>query len=300
MRRRQQGLTLIELMIAMTLGMGVALAAAALLNAAKSSYLAVNDNAQVQESGRYALDLIARSLRQANYVPHDDPVFLQADLGSMSPGVHGLDNARLNERSPDISAPSANPAAHGSDVLAIRFFGSGHRGQADGSMLNCAGFAVAGPARDNSGADLEEARGWSIFYVAPDSNGEPELRCKYQTQRDGWSAAAVVRGVESFQVLYGVRNGDGLDYLNAARMSARWNEVVAVRIALLIRGERNVREAGSPVLHPLFGPGYRNAADVGVAVDEAALAPNLQGRIRKVFETTVHLRNPASPEMTDR
>lgn len=142
MRRYQQGLTLIELMIAMALGTGVVLAAVALMQAARSTYLSVADSAQVQENGRYALDLIARSVRQANYVPQDNPTFQRDGLGVLEPGIFGIDNARVGEHSSGLSSPSANLDAHGSDLLAIRFFGSGPANRPDNDMLNCAGFAV--------------------------------------------------------------------------------------------------------------------------------------------------------------
>jgi len=294
MRRHQQGLTLIELMIAMALGMGVVLAAVALMQAARSTYLSVADSAQVQENGRYALDLIARTVRQANYVPQDNPAFLRNDLSGLEPGVFGIDNARVSEHSTGLSSPSANRDAHGSDLLAIRFFGSGPRNQPDNDMLNCAGFAVPGPNGATSLSDLEEVRGQSIFYVAPDSAGEPELRCKYFTRDGGWSAAAIVRGVESFQVLYGVRStGSELDYVNATRIGTRWRDVAAVRIALLARGERNSRDGGAAVVHRLFGAGYQDGGDAGAMIDETRLAPAVQQRIRKVFQTTIWLRNSA-------
>ena len=294
MRRHQQGLTLIELMIAMALGMGVVLAAVALMQAARSTYLSVADSAQIQENGRYALDLIARTVRQANYVPQDNPAFLRNDLSGLEPGVFGIDNARVSEHSTGLSSPSANRDAHGSDLLAIRFFGSGPRNQPDNDMLNCAGFAVPGPNGATSLSDLEEVRGQSIFYVAPDSTGEPELRCKYFTRDGGWSAAAIVRGVESFQVLYGVRStGSELDYVNATRIGTRWRDVAAVRIALLARGERNSRDGGAPVVHRLFGAGYQDGGDAGAMIDETRLAPAVRQRIRKVFQTTIWLRNSA-------
>ncbi len=294
MRRHQQGLTLIELMIAMALGMGVVLAAVALMQAARSTYLSVADSAQVQENGRYALDLIARTVRQANYVPQDNPAFLRNDLSGLEPGVFGIDNARVSEHSTGLSSPSANRDAHGSDLLAIRFFGSGPRNQPDNDMLNCAGFAVPGPNGATSLSDLEEVRGQSIFYVAPDSTGEPELRCKYFTRDGGWSAAAIVRGVESFQVLYGVRSaGSELDYVNATRIGTRWRDVAAVRIALLARGERNSRDGGAAVVHRLFGAGYQDGGDAGAMIDETRLAPAVRQRIRKVFQTTIWLRNSA-------
>jgi type IV pilus assembly protein PilW len=294
MHRYQQGLTLIELMIAMALGMGVVLAAVALMQAARSTYLSVADSAQVQENGRYALDLIARSVRQANYVPQDNPAFLRSDLDGLEPGVFGIDNAKVGEHSTGLSSPSANRDARGSDLLVIRFVGSGPRNQPDNDMLNCAGFAVPGPNGAATLADLEEARGQSIFYVTPDSTGEPELRCKYLARDGGWSAAAIVRGIESFQVLYGVRNiGGDLDYVNASRIGTRWRDVAAVRIALLARGERNVRDDGAPVVHRLFGAAYQDSHDVGTVVDEASLAAPLQQRMRKLFQTTVWLRNRA-------
>lgn len=294
MHRRQEGLTLIELMIAMALGMDVVLAAIALMQAARSTYLSVADSAQVQENGRYALDLIARSVRQANYVPQDNPTFLRNDLGGLEPGVFGIDNARVSEHSAGLSSPTANRDAHGSDLLAIRFFGSGPRNQPDNDMLNCAGFAVPGPNGATSLSDLEEVRGQSIFYVTPDSTGEPELRCKYFTRDGGWSAAAIVRGIESFQVLYGVRNAGGeLDYVNATRIGGRWRDVAAVRIALLGRGERNVRNDGAPSVHRLFGATYQDGPDVGAVIDETELPAPLQQRMRKLFQTTVWLRNSA-------
>jgi type IV pilus assembly protein PilW len=294
MRPHQQGLTLIELMIAMALGMGVVLAAVALMQAARSTYLSVADSAQVQENGRYALDLIARTVRQANYVPQDNPAFLRNDLSGLEPGVFGIDNARVSEHSTGLSSPSANRDAHGSDLLAIRFFGSGPRNQPDNDMLNCAGFAVPGPNGATSLSDLEEVRGQSIFYVAPDSTGEPELRCKYFTRDGGWSAAAIVRGVESFQVLYGVRSaGSELDYVNATRIGTRWHDVAAVRIALLARGERNSRDGGAAVVHRLFGAAYQDGGDAGAMIDETRLAPAVRQRIRKVFQTTIWLRNSA-------
>lgn len=294
MHRYQQGLTLIELMIAMALGTGVVLAAVALMQAARSTYLSVADSAQVQENGRYALDLIERSVRQANYVPQDNPAFLSSGLEALEPGIFGIDNARVDEHSNGVSSQSANRDAHGSDLLAIRFFGSGPRNRPDNDMLNCAGFAVPGPDSATALSDFEMMRGQSIFYVAPDGTNEPELRCKYLARDGGWSAAAIVRGVESFQVLYGLRNNGGdLDYVSATRVGERWREVAAVRIALLMHGERNIRDGGTPIVHRLFGAAYQDSQDVGAAIDEAKLRAPMQQRMRKLFQTTIRLRNSA-------
>lgn len=156
-------------MISMALGMGVALASLALLNAAKSSYVAVSDGALMQDTGRYALDVLSRAIRQANFVPYDLPAFsafTELDLKEFSPGVIGLDNARLANHTAALTTPIANIANHGSDVLAIRYFGYGASNKADGSILNCAGFAVAAPASAaalSSAAAADDERGWSAM-----------------------------------------------------------------------------------------------------------------------------------------
>src|SRR5450830_25846 len=298
-RRRQQGLSLIELMIAMALGMGVALAALALFNAARASYIAVSEGAMVQDSGRFALDVIARAVRQANYLPHDNPVslaLLALETTLLAPGVSGLDNSRLTSNTSALSAPQSNVANHGSDVLAVRYFGSGAHNKADGSIVNCAGVAIAAPATANVVATVDGAeaeRSWSIFYVAADSSGEPELRCKFPTRKGGWDSVALARGVEAFQVLYGVADaGDGVvtQYRNAAQMSPlQWRQVGAVRVALLVRGEQDGGSDAPDADYALFGAGYRNGLDPGVTISEF----KQPRRLRKLYQSTIQLRNAA-------
>ncbi|MEG1833905.1 MAG: PilW family protein [Burkholderiaceae bacterium] len=65
--RRSRGLTLVELLIAMTIGLGVLAAIAALYLNARASWR-VNDNlARVQDSGRFALGFLSQDLRMAGY-----------------------------------------------------------------------------------------------------------------------------------------------------------------------------------------------------------------------------------------
>jgi len=287
--RRQHGLTLIELLLAITLGMGVILAASALLGAVKSSYLAVHDHALIQDSGHYALQVIAQALRQANFVPRDNPALAELDLNSLAPGVTGLDNSRLGATAAALSNPQSNSANYGSDVLAVRYFGS-----ADNSMQNCAGFTVAAPSTTAiaiaTAAHIDAQRGWSIFFVAADSAGIPELRCKYATLAGGWNSAAIARGVEAFHVLYGIADNDGniIQYLPAQQLTQpQWRHIVAVEFALLVRGEHLSRDDSQNV-YQLFGPAYQNQGDAQVTISARAQARKL----RSIFRMTVRLRNP--------
>lgn len=286
------GWTVVELLVALLLGLLIAWMSAGLLLAASTGYRHHSESSALNDSGQLALEVLAQAVRQAGYQDWDHagaPVVVDAP-------IVGLDARSLSREAEGVSAPV--PAVDGgSDVLAVRFAGSGSGGNGDGSMLNCAGFGVGAPADQG-------ALGWSIFYVALDALGEPELRCKYRGAH-GWGSDAIARGVESFQVLYGVDTdavADGVPnaYLRAAAVSAMgaayWQRVCSVRVALLLRGAQGSMPDSPPAAFDLFGRAYTNAfggADPGVRVDEAQMPLALQHRARQVFSATVMLRNRA-------
>lgn len=298
----------------MAVGMFIVLAATALLVSTKSGYIAQADSAQVQDTGRFAMEIIARSVRQAAYTnwdPMDGPVF---DEDFIDPAIFGMDAKSLKSRANGIASPVAK-SINGSDVLAIRFFGAGNGGNDDGTMINCAGFGVGA---STSTATAGDDRGWSIFYVAEDSTGEPELYCKYRGN-EGWTSQAIARGVESFQVLYGLdTDDDGAPnrLLNAAAIDAldnrlileghsaaeratdrkrksHWRKVVAIKAALLLRGAQVTGDEKLPDKYELFGRDYADtnaAIDPGVRIIESDLPKATRRRERRIFTTTVHLR----------
>lgn len=319
---RHAGLSLVELMISLTIGMFVVLAGASLLLSTKSGYAAQSEAALIEDTGRYALENIARSVRQAAYENWDADEAPIVSKATYSANIAGFDARTLKSASEgiDITLPKS---VNGSDVLVIRFFGSGAGPNGDGTMVNCAGFSVPVPT---SQADAEEERGWSIYYVAEDATGEPELYCKYRGD-SGWTAQAIARGVESFQVLYGVdTDGDGtlnrlctameidalddtlrLEGANAVeRLRDRirktyWKKVVLVKIGLLVRGARTVRGDVQKIRYDLFGKDYAAAhasTDIGTTIEEEKLSKSAKNRIRKAFSETIQLRNPASGSAT--
>lgn len=311
----EAGLTLVELMISITLGLFVVMAATALLLSTKSGYVAQDDDAHIQDTGRYALENIARSVRQAAYENWDAseaPVLADA---TVSANIAGLDSRSLKNNTYGIEFP-VSKSVNGSDVLAVRFFGAGSGDDGDGTMLNCAGFGVAAALSKDA---AEEGRGWSIFYVAESATGEPELYCKYQGKKD-WTSAAIARGVESFQVLYGLdTDGDAMPNrlvtataINAlddalvlegatAEEKARdknrkthWKKAVVIRIALLVRGSGRTRVDTLATEYDLFGKEYADtfaAADPGVRIREEDLPESVRNRARRVFALTIQLRN---------
>jgi type IV pilus assembly protein PilW len=300
LRRRQAGLTLAEMMVALTIGLAVVLAAGRLLGLANDAYAAQTENAAMDDAGRYALELVGRAVRQA---AHADllQLDLSAPVGALPARLTGLDARSLGATTPDIAAPLAS-VPNGSDVLAVRFPGAGTAPNGDGSVVDCAGFAVA-----------EGEEGWSIFYVAKNAGGEAELRCKYRGAAN-WSADAVVGGVDSFQLLYGLdtdtpRDGVANRYVNAEAIRAldaplaalppqdrnrqtHWKRVVSVRVALLLHGSRPTRHDAATGTFQLFGPTHAAAAaddDPGTVLREASMPDALRRRERRLFSMTVAL-----------
>lgn len=312
-RTQQSGLTLVELMIALTLGLFVVLSASLLLLSSKGAYQIQDESTRLHETGRYALELLALAVHQSGYQHWEGgSARINADMSTSEPAILGLDGHTLKSAGEGIEGAIAK-SFNASDVLAVRFLGSGKGGVADGTVLNCAGFAV--PEQSKSEPD----RGWSIFYVATDAEGEPELRCKYRG-KNAWNSEAVARGVESFQVLYGVDTDmDGIlnrfmtakeiDRLDQAlvleganaveRMldknrKTAWKKIHAVQVSLLIRSGTGVRSGGESQRFDLFGQNYADdfsETDPGSSILEADLPVVEQGRIRKVFRTSVYLRN---------
>ena len=272
------GLALPELMVALTISLVLILASTTLMMLTRSAYLLVDDRSRMEESGRFAVDAIGRAVRQAGF--REWSVAGIADAAW--PAVAGLDAQSLRDAA-DGMDPPYGATVNGSDVLALRFDGSAADGGA--GLQHCAGAVV--PA-DVSGA------GWSIFYVANDSGGEPELRCKYRAV-SGWNSDALVRGVDSFQVLYGLEGSDDaapLRYVTAAaleREGSAWQRVAAVRFALLLHGVQPGSERASR--YDLFGADYADDADFGARLVESQFPAASRGLLRRVYRATVYLRN---------
>jgi type IV pilus assembly protein PilW len=304
----QRGMTMAELMVSMTLGLAVLLAAGALLVSANAAYVSQVEAAAVDDGGRYALEIIGRSLRQAAFVDWER-IHPAAAIDPAAPAhLDGLDERSISKASDGIRDPLPD-AVNGSDVLAVRFAGAGPAPDGDGSVTSCAGFPVS---------ELEQ--GWSIFYVARNAAGEAELRCKYRGA-GSWGADAVVAGVDSFQVLYGIDTDtppDGVAncYVNANALAAldaglvlagataeereldrlgrtHWKRIVSVKAALLLHGAKAAH--GEELrTYDLFGSAYGEAfgdQDRGTRLREDQLAAERGQRERRLFAATFVMRN---------
>ena len=81
----QSGLTIIELMISMTIGLLLILIATGLLLSSRAAYVAQDQHIQVQETGRYAMEILSRAIRQAGYRNPDTAYLLPYNSAEREP-----------------------------------------------------------------------------------------------------------------------------------------------------------------------------------------------------------------------
>ncbi|MBC7498974.1 MAG: PilW family protein, partial [Herminiimonas sp.] len=249
----------------------------------------------------YAIESIGRAVRQTAFEQLESETVPVVGQPTDSPNIVGFDATTFGG-TPGTGLPTmVNATAPPSDLLQTRFIGA-----ADGSVVDCAGVAASAVT---TAAAVDAGRGWSIFFVKPVAGGEAELHCGYFNAAGSFLSSPIASGVESFQLLYGIdTNADGIPdrfvtattlnmidplAMQPANPNSLWKKVVAVKIALLLRGQRTQRSDVENMVYDLFGSAYSDTSDVGSRILEQDLAAAQRARTRMVFSTVIQLRNRA-------
>ena len=305
---RQRGLTLVELMVAIVLMLIVTLATVALYSANSAGKRTVDASQSMDDTARFVFEMIGQAIRNAGYpsaVNLEGPIVTYNNLfnscdasASTEPcPVLGFDNSLVTGTSSNYgSADSGNANVNKSDSLAIRFYGSSAFNAtgvwvADDTVFTCTGRAV--PASTTLGG-----LGLSIFSVR-EYQGEPELYCSDDPGSGTRNSAPIARGVEGFQVMYGIdlcvgspctRDGVPDRWVSAADVgTANWRHVKAIRVGLIVRGAPGSAQASNgQALYPLGEKFVSGFSDAGFS-----FTPPDDGRLRRTYVTTFMLRNSA-------
>lgn len=210
--RQPAGMSLLELMIALTLSVLLLLGLIQIASGAASSTRLQRNQAHLQENARLAVTVISRFVREAGYNPEP-----------WNPG----------RELPGLSDGNADSVTGNSDRLAVRSW----------SDLNC--FDNRNPVLNALGKpafyirdvvfDLNSSKGltWQCRY------GASEAEMVTQIRRQG-----LVQNVDSFQVLYGEdSDNDGL--VDRWVKAGQWEtpgRILGMRIGLLLSSEDKVAE----------------------------------------------------------
>ncbi|WP_342051815.1 MULTISPECIES: PilW family protein [unclassified Cupriavidus] len=305
--RRTRAFSLAGMLVGLSLGLLASIVAFVTFRIASVAYRDIVDHVMIEERGHRALTVLAHAIRHSG---HLSPAAASVTLFPAAPEpapVVGRDDcgARFVDAVDDVTCARAGVAR--SDALRVRLSGSGSPGDPtlpDGTMSDCGGYAL--PARATHPLYPEwpgERHAHNVFYIGRAADGVPQLMCRYPARRDGRIAShrhtqgPLVRGVETMQFRYGIDaddDGEIEDFLRAeavrARGPAAWHAVRAVRIAIVMRGERHARGDGAPTLQ-LFDDGAFGSTP---SPDDRFTPTRDLDRRRKVLTTTVRLRHPSS------
>lgn len=135
--RHQLGLSLIELMIAMTIGLVLTVAIGQIYLGTRSVYRVTENNARIQENGRYIMEELSRDIRMAGYLGCAKDSSVNNLVSTGTSWVKFTEALRAYDSVPASPAPSIGVTAAdvraGTDVIRIQR--AGYTGtQLDGNL----------------------------------------------------------------------------------------------------------------------------------------------------------------------
>ena len=325
---KQHGLSLIELLIALTLGIFLVFGVIEVFISSKQTYRSQDALSRLQENARFALDTLVSDARRAGYAgcslisDPDLSITIAPNIASYSAAesFYGYQNTGGKAWEPTLPTELTN-AFNGliltddTDILTVQSAGTcstvlttSMPNPSDNLVIDTSSCSFSPNdvvmVSDCDSADIVRTSGTtdtelllaqdlskayttinyaevltvkSATYFIADDNGVPSLYVldNNQPSPTATNPLALIEGVENMQIQYGIdntNNGVPNQYKNAPT-GTDWNNVVSARISLLMR---TIETANGESFDFNIG---------GTDITYAA------GPMRKLFETTVQLRN---------
>lgn len=321
----ERGLSLVELMVSMLLGLILSGGIISVYLGANRHYYYDDQLARIQENGRYAMRLLSRELGMAGFfggILSMEGVSPAAVGRDCSESDWALDGSRELDLVNDYSGSSAPVSLNltiltcldstsietNTDLITIKRTAAGaslYRGEPAAALTastiekwylrvvsggdphweKLRPLDLFDPAHAGSSLSYWEAIS-RIFFIrkysgADEGDGIPSL-CMETLAGDAMTLRCLVEGVENMQLEFGIdTDADGVpNRYKAAPTSDEMQHVVTVKIYLLLRSVNTIS-------------GYRD--DKTYALGQKHLAAKHDGYLRRVFSTTVRLRNRIKP-----
>ena len=292
---RQRGVTLIELMVSLVIGLVLTIVASSIYLYAKQAYSAVSENSQLEENGRFALNLLARNVQSAGFVMLDPK-------SSFPPGAtdikirgcdFGMVNPTLATSNADIACLASTPTGSSRsasfgvfyDTDAYTTAGSKYQG------FDCLGNAAVVVPSITGGSPTNQVRNYffvstAITQTAYGSTTMGQLSCLTDPRTSGATTGTfqmqpLIPGIEQLAVTYLTPSGlnknsaQKVNTATALEASNNWSQVTAVELCVLAK---SIQTTGN---------------DTGTQVTDcygnAFTPPN--GQTYRRFTTTVNMRN---------
>ena len=302
---RQRGVSMVELMVAMALGLFLLFALVEILINGKQSFGSANHLSRLQENGRIATNLLVSDLKRAGYMGGNSDVPAISGTTAPQTATAGCPTGSrdwglmieqplfgLNDERTDYACIPAASYLRG-DILVLRhaapwvetgalittrtylrsslFDGKTFLGSAEANATNDV------PDTPNSVREMQA----HAYFVGPSGrscNGVAVPSLFRVSLADNGQPAIneLLPGIENFQVQYGVND----QYLNADDIAlADWPNVVTARIWLLVRSECTERGFTDGTTYTM--------GDVSYTPGDAAN----NGHRRQLYSSVVMIRN---------
>jgi len=306
--KKQKGITLVELMIAMVIGLVLTAGILQLFVSNKQTYRITESMSRLQENGRFAMHFLTKDIRMADHwgcrsknLPIKSNLDSDAYFDLPIDALAGTDGAAVTD--PDsitvkgvisdgilLTAPMptksadlqvANNKLKQGDHLLISDCSDGDIFQKTNTSGTVIKHDIAGSAPGNLTKPFNslydtDAQVYKLNFVTysiqPGTSGQNSLFRSI----NGAAAQELVEGIEDMQILYGEdTDADGAANYYKASGNVNMNNVVSVRISLIaVTLEDNIiKQANS---YSIFGGTPINPTD---------------NRIRRVFTSTTVIRN---------
>jgi type IV pilus assembly protein PilW len=302
--KKMDGRSLIEVMIALALGLVILIAISSLFLTNRQTYRSTDDKARINEEGYLALSLISSNVRMAGFGNLLNPTARVTDPVTKLPSavtitnftnaagvapivLQGCANGFVNTG----AATVACTAGTGADAILVRYVVSADNANVSGAApTDCLGAAITiTPATVSTSLKPAAPAYYAVenrFFVQNSANGIPELYCRGNGGTVPGAALVnpaqpLAENVELINITYGVSTTLGsqsVERYYPANTVPDWNNVISARICLVVRSANDGITATPQ--------SYRNCGDALVVAGDR--------RLRSVFSTTVVVRNRSS------
>ncbi|OYT92085.1 MAG: pilus assembly protein PilW [Burkholderiales bacterium PBB3] len=311
--RQLRGLSLIELLVSITIGLILMIAIASAYLGSSGASRVAEAQGRMNEDGQTALSILVQQVRMAGDNPRRyNYAFATPTNPAFGPGtfaIRGCDGVFSGVTTTAVISGLTCAAGTNSlpDSIAVAYEAdtSNTVPTVGGLPTDCAGQGLPVSTTNSVGtwntSTLTVSTPTLSFYVAdnrfyiktPSTGNTPSLYCK----GNGGTEQPLVENVEDMQLVYGTAPATGTmtvaGFLSANSVeteatlaaltdsSQRWARVMSVRICLLMRSPGPiVPDAGSAAYKNCDGSAGANAADL---------------RLRRTYFSTVVLRNRVEP-----
>jgi len=326
--RSQAGLSLIELMISITLGLMILSGVAFVFVNTSQARNEIERTSRQIENGRYAIELLTDDIALAGYYGELDvgaltaPGALPTDQCSVDPGlwltwiplhIQGFDSGT------GFNAATCALTNHkaGTDVLVLRRTRTCVAGttgcdavaagnpyvqvslcstEADLNRIGVEGTATFDlKQNDCTNAAVKRQYYVHIYYISTDNGSGANVPTLKRIALEGtsWTTTPLVEGIEQMNLVYGVdttvpADGSPDTYKAAPANITEWLNVVSVQIYLLARNLET-------------SPDYTDTKTYNLGIDSAGTAVTVTpgGNYRRhIYSSVVRLNNPAGRKDT--